>query len=189
MLRLRNPTTVINLSRIRYLLIFVFLIPCFVLSGQGENPSLREDFLKKGLYEGPYWPTHGWKSCSPEEVGMDSGTLLSVYDYVANPAVQTRGMTIIRKGYIVAETYFSGYDQYSRHPSYSVAKSFMSALIGIGLEQGVFGYLEEPIYHYYPELNRKKGVQIRSLFLQDVPEPWARRRIIIEHLLTLSSGL
>jgi CubicO group peptidase (beta-lactamase class C family) len=65
----------------------------------------------------------------------------------------------------------------------------MSALIGIGLEQGVFRYLQEPIYLYYPEMNRKKGVQIRSAFLQNLPEPGGRRRITIEHLLTMSSGL
>ncbi|MFX0198906.1 MAG: serine hydrolase domain-containing protein, partial [Candidatus Hodarchaeota archaeon] len=108
---------------------------------------------------------------------------------VANPNVQTRGVAIIRKGYIVAETYFKGYDKYSSHPSYSVAKSFISALIGIGLEQGIFKYIEEPVYHYFQELNRKKGVQVRSSLLQNLPVPGARKRISIEHLLTMSSGL
>ena len=179
----------IILCRVRYLLIIVILISSFVFSGHGKNSSQKEDFLKKGSFKGTYWPTHGWKSCHPEDVGMNSTALMDVYDYVANPVVQTRGVAIIRKGYIVAETYFNGFDQYSRHPSYSVAKSFVSALIGIGLEQGIFKYLEEPIYHYFPELNKKKKVQIRSSFLQNLPTPGARKQITIEHLLTMSSGL
>jgi CubicO group peptidase (beta-lactamase class C family) len=174
---------------VRYLLILVFLISSFVFSGYGKNSGQKEDFLKKGAFEGKYWPTLGWKSCYPEDVGMDSATLMSVYDYVANPAVQTRGVAIIRKGYIVAETYFNGLNQYSRHPSYSVAKSFVSALIGIGLEQGIFKNIEEPIFHYFPELNKKKKVHIRGSFLQNLPAPGARKRITIEHLLTMSSGL
>lgn len=174
---------------IRYLFIVCVFIFSFVLSGLGNSFSQKEDFLKKGPYEGPYWPTNGWRSCNPEDVGMDSATLMGVYDYVANPAVHTRGMAIIRKGYIVAETYFSGYNRFSRHPSYSVAKSFMSALVGIGLEQGIFEYIDEPIFHYFPELNKKKKTQIRGAFLQSPPAPGARKRITIEHLLTMSSGL
>lgn len=175
--------------RIRYLLIFAFFIFSFVFSGHGTNAGQRENFLKKGTFEGTYWPTQGWKSCYPEDVGMDSATLLSVYDYVSNPVVRTRGVAIFRKGYMVAETYFNGFDRYSRHPSYSVAKSFLSALIGIGLDQGIFKNVEEPIYHYFPELNKKKKVHVRRSFLQDLPSPGARKRITIEHLLTMSSGL
>jgi len=88
----------------------------------------------------------------------------------------------------------------SRHQSYSIAKSFVSALIGIALEKELFKSVDEEIYHYYPELNRKKVFPIRSTgetkqacdsipSIQSPPEPGAKRRITIKHLLAMSSGL
>lgn len=154
-----------------------------------EHIDGRETFLKKGPYQGQYWPTYDWKSCRPEEVGMDSKLLLRAYDYTADPDVYTRGLVIIRKGYIVGEAYFSNFDLSSRHPSYSVAKSFMSALIGIGIDRRIFESVDEPIYLYYPELNQKKGMRVRSYFPQDLPYLRAQQRITIENLLTMTSGL
>ena len=173
---------------IKSLTVILFLSVLFI-SANAIDINSRDTFLKKGPYEGEYWPTYGWKGCRPEEVGMDSELLLRAYDYVANPDVYTRGLVIIRKGYIVGEAYFGNFDFYSRHPSYSVAKSFMSALIGIGIDRRMFESVEEPIYFYYPELNQKKGVRVRSYYLEEPPSSGAQRRITIENLLTMSSGL
>lgn len=170
------------------LAVFIVLLTLFI-SVYGEDTGGRETFLKKGPYQGKYWPTYGWKSCRPEEIGMDSELLLRAYNYAANPDVYTRGLVIIRKGYIVGEAYFGNFDLYSRHPSYSVAKSFMSALIGIGIDRRIFESVDEPISHYYPELNQKKGMQVRSYFPGDLPSLRAQQRITIENLLTMTSGL
>ena len=166
----------------------LFLSVLFI-SANAIDINDRDIFLKKGLYQGKYWPTYGWKSCLPEEVGMDSELLLRAYDYAANPDVYTRGLVIIRRGYIVGEAYFGNFDLYSRHPSYSVAKSFMSALIGIGIDQRIFESVDEPISHYYPELNQKKGMRVRSYLPGDLSSSGSKRKITIENLLTMTSGL
>lgn len=166
----------------------LFLSVLFI-SANAIDINDRDIFLKKGLYQGKYWPTYGWKSCLPEEVGMDSDLLLRAYDYAANPDVYTRGLVIIRRGYIVGEAYFGNFDLYSRHPSYSVAKSFMSALIGIGIDQRIFESVDEPISHYYPELNQKKGMRVRSYLPGDLSSSGSKRKITIENLLTMTSGL
>ena len=173
---------------IKSLAVILFLSVLFI-SANAIDINSRDTFLKKGPYEGEYWPTYGWKGCRPEEVGMDSELLLRAYDYVANPDVYTRGLVVIRKGYIVGEAYFGNFDLYSRHPSYSVAKSFMSALIGIGIDRRMFESVNDPIYFYYPELNQKKGIRVRSYYLEEPPSSGAQRRITIENLLTMSSGL
>lgn len=173
---------------IKSLTVILFLSALFI-SAKAIDINSRGTFLKKGPYVGEYWPTYGWKGCRPEEVGMDSELLLRAYDYAANPDVYTRGLVIIRKGYIVGEAYFGNFDRYSRHPSYSVAKSFMSALIGIGIDRRMFESVDEPIYHYYPELNQKRGMRVRSYFPEDLPTSGAQRRITIENLLTMTSGL
>lgn len=173
---------------IKSLAVILFLSVLFI-SANAIDINDRDIFLKKGLYQGKYWPTYGWKSCLPEEVGMDSDLLLRAYDYAANPDVYTRGLVIIRRGYIVVEAYFGNFDLYSRHPSYSVAKSFMSALIGIGIDQRIFESVDEPISHYYPELNQKKGMRVRSYLPGDLSSSGSKRKITIENLLTMTSGL
>lgn len=178
-----------------FLLLFISLI--HVWSAQNEIPA--HPFLGIGPYEGEYWPTHQWKSCRPEEVGMQSDKLMEVYSYLTNPAVNTEGIVIIRKGYIVGEAYFGNFTAQSRHESYSIAKSYLSALVGIALEKGLIKDVEEKIYLYYPQLSRKKTVWRRSEgrigeissqsdSLSNQVQPGAKKRISIRHLLTMTSG-
>ena len=127
------------------------LYSCGTASGRATGITM----VGEGKYTGSYWPTKSWRSCQPEEVGMDSAKLMLVYPYVANPNFSTKGVVIIRKGYIVAEDYFGGRSQDTRFPSYSVAKSFTSALIGIALGEGILQDVNDPIYNYYPELIKK----------------------------------
>ena len=182
---------------------FFFILAIVILtsvSGYSADILSRDDFPAKGKYRGEYWPTTGWRSCRPEEVGMDSKKLLEVYDYVANPEMFTRGIVIIRKGYIIGESYFDGGSQFTRFESYSMAKSFISALIGIALDQEILQSVDTPIYNYYPELLQKKGFLVRGRILDGSVSMAAgresailpqseKRRITIEHVLQMSSGL
>jgi hypothetical protein len=60
---------------IKSLAVILFLSVLFI-SANAIDINSRDTFLKKGPYEGEYWPTYGWKGCRPEEVGMDSELLL-----------------------------------------------------------------------------------------------------------------
>jgi len=73
---------------------------------------------------------------------------------------------------LLYEEYFNGYDRESTQTSFSVAKSFVSALIGIAIEEGYIGSVDDPITKYIPELEQP-GMD----------------KITIHHLLTMSSGL
>lgn len=184
-------------SRLCFLLAIVLATN---VSGYEKDIQSRDDFLGKGKYQGEYWPTTEWRSCRPEEVGMDSKKLLQVYDYVADSEMFTRGIVIIRKGYIVGETYFDGDSQFTRFESYSMAKSFMSAVIGIALDQEILPSVDTPIYNYYPELLQKKGFRVRGGILDERVSTTAesafmilpqseKKRITIKHVLQMSSGL
>jgi CubicO group peptidase (beta-lactamase class C family) len=144
------------------------------------QPGCKRDsgppFLGSGSDLGAYWPTAAWRSCTPEEVGMDSDALMQVYDYAANPNINTLGLLIIRKGYIVAEAYFQDHSVSSTFPSYSVAKSFLSSLYGIAVEQGLIPGVDEKVSRYLTEW-------------QDPQHEESKRRMAIAHLLTMSSGL
>ncbi len=161
----------------------VTVVACFALGVLGCWPAtpVAEDtsagsFLGTGSYTGPYWPTDGWRACWPEEVGMDSEKLQLVYEYAANPSIRTHGVIIIKDGYIVGEAYFGGWSRSLRHESYSVAKSFTSALIGIALDRGLIGSVNDEVSQYYSQWQRPGT-------------PAAKQRITIRHLLTMTAGL
>ena len=72
---------------------------------------------------------------------------------------------VIQDDTILYEEYFNGYSRDSFNTSASVAKSFVSALIGIAIEEGLIGSVDDPIIQYLPELEDEgvDGVTIRQL--------------------------
>ncbi len=84
----------------------------------------------------------------------------------------TTAFLVVRDDALLYEGYFNGYDRTSTQTSFSTAKSFVSALIGVAIEEGHIGSVDDPITEYIPEL---KGPGMDE--------------ITIRHLLTMSSGL
>jgi CubicO group peptidase (beta-lactamase class C family) len=187
-------------SRHKSNLFFVFVLVLVCVNPFEATTQSRDDFLGKGTYRGEYWPTLGWRKCQPEEVGMDSEKLLKVYDYVSDQGMSTRGIVIIRKGYIVGESYFNLANKYTRFESFSMAKSVMGAIIGIALDQNKLEDINQEIYHYYEELVQKKTKAIRGEIhaeglavgvetsLEELPAE-KKRLITIKDVLQMRSGL
>jgi CubicO group peptidase (beta-lactamase class C family) len=87
---------------------------------------------------------------------------------------ETQALIVIRDDEVVFERYSSGWRRDSMVTSFSVAKSFVSTLVGIAIEEGEIGSIDDPITAYLPEL-----VERDARFEQ----------ITIRHLLMMSSGL
>ena len=139
-----------------------------------------KDFIKTGTYLGDYNPTRYWRECNPEEVGMKSQNLKNLNNEVARlleAGVDMHGIVIVRKGYIVAEQYYSKYfDEKTEQVIHSCTKSFTSALIGIAVSEGFIPGLEAKMLEYFPEY------EIDNLTN-------SKKDITLEHMLTMSSGL
>ena len=121
---------------------------------------------------GPFEPGSDWSVEAPEDHGMDPYTLGWSRVYAFQEPRNTQGVVVVRNGAIVAEWYAPGQDQDSWAASWSVAKSFMGALIGIAIEEGLIPSVDEPMTTYYPE--------------------WAgssREEITVRHVLQMASGL
>jgi CubicO group peptidase (beta-lactamase class C family) len=87
---------------------------------------------------------------------------------------QTTAFIVLRGDEVLREDYYNGSTREAIQTSFSVAKSFMSTLIGIALEQGFIDSVDDPITQYIPELaERDAGFE----------------RITIRHLMTMSSGI
>jgi CubicO group peptidase (beta-lactamase class C family) len=87
-------------------------------------------------------------------------------------ATRTAAFVVIQDGSILQESYANGYARDSMISSFSIAKSFTSALIGIAIEEGFIGSLDDPMVTYLPEL-RGKGLD----------------GVTLRHLLTMSAGV
>ncbi len=78
---------------------------------------------------------------------------------------RTTGFIITHKGTIIYEQYHRGMEEGTTHISWSLAKSFVSALVGSAYEEGLIKSLEEPVTKYLPELKSSgyDGVLIKDV--------------------------
>src|ERR1043166_5227629 len=77
-----------------------------------------------------------WNVASPEEVGLDSGALSEMFDYVRDKNVRVHSVQIVRHGKLVLDAYFYPYSPEMRHDVASVTKSVTSTLIGLAIQKG-----------------------------------------------------
>ncbi|GAB3270366.1 serine hydrolase domain-containing protein [Parahaliea aestuarii] len=84
----------------------------------------------------------------------------------------TSALLVIKDGKVIYEQYRHGDSVDSLHTSFSVAKSFTSALLGIALAEGKIDSLDDPIRKYLPQL--------------DSP---TFDNVTIKHVLQMSSGV
>ncbi len=85
---------------------------------------------------------------------------------------QTTAFVIIKNNKILHESYYRGYDSNSISNSFSMAKSIVSLLIGIAIDEGYIKSADDPVYKYFPPFNNAQN-----------------KHLTIKHLLTMSSGL
>lgn len=104
-----------------------------------------------------------WSSGSPFFVTLDE----------LNKHRPVRSFLVIRNDTLLYEFYGDGISEETLHPSYSVAKSFTSALIGIVIDEGHIKSERDFVLDHIPEL---KGIS-------------GSEELRIEHLLNMTSGI
>ncbi|MEX3314594.1 serine hydrolase domain-containing protein [Sulfitobacter sp. PS-8MA] len=74
-------------------------------------------------------------------------------------------LLVLKDGAIVYENYFKGTGPEDRRISWSVAKSYLSALVGILLEEGQIASLDDPVTKYAPALKGSAydGASLRNV--------------------------
>jgi CubicO group peptidase (beta-lactamase class C family) len=132
----------------------------------------------------------GWPVASANEDKLiDRDALCRMVDRLAaSSTVNVHAVLVARGGKLVFERYFRGSDEiYGRrvgnvtfdadtpHDMKSVSKSVASLALGIAIDRGLIGSVNEPIFSFFPELS-----DLRS------PE---KERIQLVHALTMSMGL
>ena len=92
-----------------------------------------------------------------------NGKHYDLFDYLALNRVA--GLLILKNGEVVLEDYELGTGPETHWPSYSMAKSASSMLIGAALQDGSIGSLDDPVTKYVPALKggAYEGVSVRNV--------------------------
>ncbi|HEX8576282.1 MAG TPA: serine hydrolase [Flavobacterium sp.] len=106
---------------------------------------------------------------------MANGASVRVEDYLSSTA--TVAFLVIQNDKIIVEKYYpnegNNYEVGSIITSWSIAKSLISALVGIAIGEGKITSVDEPLTNYIPELMNGEGFE----------------NITIKHLLNMTSGI
>lgn len=131
----------------------------------------------------------GWPTATPESVGLDGPRLCGIAARLAATNANVHGVIIVRRGKLVYEQYFPGYDEpwgmgegrrydfdpTTKHDMRSVSKSVVSLLVGIAIDRELIKGADEPVVKFFPDYASVKTAG------------WDQ--ITLRHLLTMSSGI
>ena len=173
----------------RKILIIIFisiyiLFPLWFLSSfyiRSSNEIIMHDDVKLQVSAPDYWPTSVWKTSLPESQGMSSQKLQEMENYINSENIGNYidSLLIIRNGYLVYESYPSPYyNENMRHHIFSCTKVFISALIGIALEEGYISGLNDYVLDYFPNKtfdnmdSRKEAITIKNLLTMTSGLAW-----------------
>jgi len=150
-----GPVTVYRVVRYGDTMIDDFKFYPFRRLRAGESPFLFEE-NRSGLFV-------------PSVVELDGRTQSELEDLLQSN--DTIAFLIIKDDALVYERYYQGHSQSSLSQSFSMAKSFTSALVGMALDDGLIASVDQPVTGFIPEL--------AEAGFEDVT---------VRHLLTMMSG-
>ncbi len=109
---------------------------------------------------------------APDEdrIAKQFETILEIDDFdVFLEEMETQSFIVIQDDVILYEKYFNDTERDTMLTSFSTAKSFTSALIGIAIDEGYINSADDPITDYLPELAERdpnfKNITIRHLLM------------------------
>ena len=168
-----------GLLLLRYL--FGFEASALITGAIGSNAQRTEtaaitDFIKTRLPEtqndapAVLQPAWDFAPALAEQVGTNQAAVNGVIDHIfTDTAVQA--VLVTKDGYLIGERYSQGYDADSLGTSWSVAKSFYSAAIGVAIDEG-----------HITSVDQKAS---------DIITEWqgtAKANVTLHHMLQMRSG-
>lgn len=119
-------------------------------------------------------PGAEWTVESPASHGMDPVLLELAGAYAMADGRNTQGVVVVHQGAIVAEWFAADSNQDSMAASWSVAKSFTSALVGIAISEGLIPSVDEPMTTYFPDWvgTEREGITLRHVLHMESGLDW-----------------
>ncbi|MGO9450541.1 MAG: serine hydrolase domain-containing protein [Candidatus Binataceae bacterium] len=155
-----------------------YLYRYFVWGAQRAFSSRSDDYRSYGYHtvdNGPaaFHFAPGSRDEIPDTVEYEDGKVIKRVTLSGLlRSTGTHAFIVARDNQVLYEDYFNGFQRDSLCTSWSLAKSFTSALVGIAISEGYIKSLDDPITNYLPEL-KDQGFDA----------------ITIRNLLTMGSGI
>ena len=152
------------------IILFNSLLLCFSLLLSACGPATAE------LEAIDYTPLSrdDWEISTPEEHGLDPELVAELY-YDAAQLDTLYSVLLIKDGTLIAERYFNKSSIDQKTLLQSVSKSYISALVWIGIEQGCISGIDEKFVDFFPEISGQ------------ITDP-RKKQITIEEMLQMRSG-
>lgn len=131
------------------------------------------------VYRKPPQEDDGWPVASAEEAGLKAGEIAKFVQFLLDTPIDSvhaqdvHALLIARHGKLAVEEYFHGFDRDQLHDTRSAAKVLADLLAGAAMQSGTKFSSSTPVY----------------ATLERQTDDERARRITLEHLLTMSSGL
>lgn len=115
-----------------------------------------------------------WKVSNPTAQGLDKNLVDELY-YDASHLTTLYSLLIVKNGYLIGEEYFNkgSVDQLSQRAS--ITKSYLSALMGIAIENKCISSIDQRMLDFFPDVESK------------IADP-RKKKITIEQLLQMRAG-
>jgi CubicO group peptidase (beta-lactamase class C family) len=126
--------------------------------------------IHSGIQESlPEWKqqSFNWPLSTPEAQGLDSRIFQNAVQHARDLGF-VDSLLVLRNGFLISENYFNGYDMETPHPIASASKTFIGALVGIAVREGLLS-LDQKLLDFYPDYvspnmdPRKNDITIRHL--------------------------
>ncbi len=134
------------------------------------------------IYSQPVESNDGWEVASLKDVGMDTEPIEELVRHIASAGIDSinsqyiQALLISRKGKLVVEEYFHGYNGQEPHDTRSASKSITTTLVGAAINSGypLDGSTNISEVFYTPK--ERKLLDSRM------------KKMTLEHLMTMTSG-
>jgi CubicO group peptidase (beta-lactamase class C family) len=149
----------------------------------GFYPRIPRQQLARNVYRKPIPANDGWEIASLDEVGMDPAPISALIESMlaADPNEERflaiHSILISRRGKLVLEEYFRGFDRERPHDMRSAGKTIAPMLVGLARDHGAKVGPRTPVYSLFPDYKPFANWDER------------KTRLTVEHLMTMTSGL
>jgi CubicO group peptidase (beta-lactamase class C family) len=120
----------------------------------------------------------GWPTATPSEQGIALAPIRDMVRAIVEQELAfTHSVLVARRGRLVVEEYFYGFDRDTWHDMRSASKTVTSALIGLAIDEGRIDGVEAPALGFFPQYRQYANWDPR------------KARITVRDLLRMASGL
>lgn len=145
-------------------ILIIIMCLLFISSTAGCSKKTYDRITQKAPF-----PTEEWTRAYPKELGMSSDMLDKADKRIKRAYPNIESLLIVKKGYLVYEKYYKLNNETKIKDTYSITKSFMSALTGIAIEKGLILSINDKVSEYIPEYTeyiddeRKMDITIKQV--------------------------